>query len=268
MNKINFNKLQLIEESFDSTERFVAPTKDTFKAIESQFHLLIDDTYYEINTETTNDYIWFAFDYGKPNPIDDTLTNINTGRKKDNPRNIDEAELLHQLFAFYDFSNQLLYLSSLHKTSLFELMLAEQLQIKVSVKKVYKSADEFIKVLKQVDEISFTEIADLFNHDSKKRQALIDLTGTDAPDRFTLMAKYSKNRDIVGFIKELMSSKQDHYLKELVIKGVDNDDFEFVFNVDSFIQKIIIPINKDENGKFDPIDVKSILVSRLGYERN
>lgn len=268
MDRIIFNKLQLIENSLDSVERFVVPTKSIFKHIEPQFHLLIDGTYYEINTEVTDNYVWFAFDYGKPNPIDEELTNINTGRKKDNPRNIDEAELLHQLFACYDFNEELLYLSSLHKISLFEFMLTEQLNIAVNVKKILKSADEFIEIFKQIDEISFTEIKDLFNQDSKKRQALIDLTGTDAPDKFALTAKYSKNRSIVSFIKELMLSKQSHHLKELVIKGVDNDNFEFVFNVDSFIQKITIPIDKDENGKFDPIDVKSMLISRLSYERN
>jgi hypothetical protein len=61
--------------------------------MESSFHILMDDVYYEINVEKKDNYIWFAFDYGKPDPIDNKLTNINTGSKKDNPRENDEISL-------------------------------------------------------------------------------------------------------------------------------------------------------------------------------
>jgi hypothetical protein len=91
--------------------------------MESSFHILMDDVYYEINVEKKDNYIWFAFDYGKPDPIDNKLTNINTGSKKDNPRENDEAELLHQLFALYDFNKNLLYISSLKKEKMFAQML-------------------------------------------------------------------------------------------------------------------------------------------------
>jgi hypothetical protein len=56
------------------------------------------------------------------------LTNINTGSKKDNPRENDEAELLHQLFALYDFNKNLLYISNLKKEKMFAQMLEKKLQ--------------------------------------------------------------------------------------------------------------------------------------------
>lgn len=262
MNKIGFNILQLIEEKTSSGERFSAPSIESFASMESSFHILMDDVYYEINVEKKDNYIWFAFDYGKPDPIDNKLTNINTGSKKDNPRENDEAELLHQLFALYDFNKNLLYISNLKKEKMFAQMLEKKLQHSFTTKKCFKPKDEFIKILKEVNEISFTEVKDLFNLNSKTRQALKDLTGTDAPKKFTLNAKYSKNSNIIDFIKKLMKSKTDSELNELVIRGVDNNNFEFVFNVDSFVQQISVTFEKNQNGKFDAELIKLALLRK------
>jgi hypothetical protein len=234
--------------------------------MELSFHILMDDVYYEINVEKEDNYIWFVFDYGKPDPIDDKLTNINTGSKKDNPRENDEAELLHQLFALYDFNKNLLYLSNLNKEKMFEKMLQEKLQRPFVTKKFFKPKDEFINVLKEVNEISFTEAKDLFNQDSKTRKALKDLTGTEAPEKFKLDTTYPKDSNIVGFIKKLIQSKSKFELNELVIRGIDNDNFGFVFNVDSFVQRITLSSKKNENGKFDADLIKQELLKRLTNE--
>jgi hypothetical protein len=94
------------------------------------------------------------------------------------------------------------------------------------------------------------------------RQALKDLTGTDAPEKFTLDTSYSKNSKIVEFVKKLIQSKNDSELNELVIRGVDNDNFGFVFNVDSFVQRISLSSKKNENGKFDAELIKRELLNR------
>lgn len=266
MSKIGFNLLQLIVENMSLGERFSTPSADSFNELEESFHILLDDVYYEVIVEKEDDYVWFSFDFGKPDPIDDKLTNINTGSKKDNPRENDEAELLHQLFALYDFNKNLLYLSNLTKEKMFEKMLQEKLQKPFNTKKFFKPKDEFIKVLKEVSEISFTEARNLFNQDSKTRQALKDLTGTDAPEKFTLDTKYSKNSNITDFIEKLIKSKTDSELNELVIKGLDNDNFGFVFNVDSFVQRMIVTSEKNEKGKFNAALIKQELLKRLSNE--
>lgn len=267
MSKIGFNLIQLIEENLSTGEQFLTPNSESFSKIELSFHILMDDIYYEVTTEKKDNYIWFAFDYGKSDPIDDKLTNINTGSKKDNPRENDEAELLNQLFALYDFNKNLLYLSNLNKEKMFEKMLQEKLQRSFITKKFFKSKDEFINVLKEVNEISFTEAKDLFNQDSKTRKALKDLTGTEAPEKFKLDTSYSKDSNIVGFIKKLIQSKSDFKLNELVIRGIDNENFGFVFNVDSFVQRISFPAKKNDNGKFDAELIKQDLLKRLCDER-
>jgi hypothetical protein len=253
-------------ETTEEGSRFIMPSANSFNELEEFFHILIDDVYYEVIVEKEDDCIWFAFDYGKPDPIDDKLTNVKTGIKKNNLRKNDETELLHQLFALYDFNKKLLYISNSNKKNVFKQMLQEKLQKLFIVKKFFKPKDEFIKILKEVDEISFTEANDLFSQDSKKRQALIDLTGTDAPEKFTLCAKYKKNSKIIDFIKNLIKSKNNTELNELVIKGVDNDNFEFIFNVDSFVQRISIFSKKNEKGKFEAELTKQKLLTRLSNE--
>lgn len=266
MKDIAFNLLQLTVENTSLGERYSAPSVGYFNALEESFHILLDGVYYEVIVEKEDGYIWFAFDYGKPDPIDDKLTNIKTGSKKDNPRENDEAELLHQLFALYYFNTNLLYFSNLNKEKMFETMLQEKLQKPFITKKFFKSKEEFIEILKEVDEISFTEAKDLFNQNSKARQALIDLTGTDAPERFTLNTKYNKKSNITGFIKKLLQSKDDLELNELVIRGVDNDNFGFMFNVDTFVQRIYLTSEKNEKGKFDAELIKQELLKILSNE--
>ena len=130
---------------------------------------------------------------------------------------------------------------------MFENMIREKLPENFRVKKFLKSKDDFISILKEISEISFTDAENLFNQNSKKRQALIDLTGTAAPEKFTLDVKYSKGSNIIDFISELIKSREKSELDNLIIKGTDEDNFNFVFNVESFIQKIYIPCDK-ENG--------------------
>lgn len=259
--------MQLMEENISSGERFLNPTLNSFDELDESFHILMDSVYFEVRVVKEEKYIWFEFDYGKPDPIDEKLTNINTGDKKDNPRTNEEAELLHQLFALYNFSNNVLYLSSIKKEKMFEKMLQEKLQKPFVVKKFFKPKDEFMAVLKEVNEISFTEAKNLFNQDSKKRQALIDLTGTNAPESFTLDTKYKNGAMIGNFIKKLIESKSNLELNELVIRGVDNDNFGFVFNVDSFVQKISISCEKEDSGKVNPETVRQELIKRLYDER-
>jgi hypothetical protein len=59
-----------------------------------------------------------------------------------------------------------------------------------------------------------------------------------------------------------MKSKTDSELNELVIRGVDNNNFEFVFNVDSFVQQISVTFEKNQNGKFDAELIKLALLRK------
>ena len=263
MNDITFSLMQLYEDSSFEDERFTLPSQTDFYELEDRFYILIDDIYYESVVQKEDEYIWFVFDYGKPNPIDDKLTNIKDGSKKDNQRQSDEVELTSQLFILYSFVNNTLYISNTQKKSLLEKVLQQKLSRKFEVKSYFISKDQFMKTLKTVNKIYFTEVKDLFNQDSKKRQALIDLTGTNSPERFSIEASYKKDNKLIKFIDSLIESKSIHEIDSLVIQGTDEDDFNFVFNVDSFTKKVSFKIKKEENGKLDPDIVKISLLNEI-----
>lgn len=263
MEKLSFNIVQIIEESKMVGDRFLYPKIETFKDIDEEFSILIDGTYYEVIIEKTDDFIWFSFDFGRPNPRDEQLTNIVTGEKRENEREITEAELIQQFFCLYSYQKELLYISNIKKKNIIKTVLQEKIKQKFIFNTIQKTKEEFISILKGVNKITFTETRHLFSHDSKKRSALIDLTGTDAPKEFTIEASYENSNQIVSFIQELFNEQKNNSLKDLVICGSDENDFEIIFNNDTFSRKIDIKNSKNENGKYIANDVKENLLKEL-----
>ena len=261
--QITFNLLQIIEENKESGERFIYPTKDTFKGIEDFFHITIDGIYYEVSVEKKENYIWFSYDFGKPNPRDENLTNINTGEKRENDRKTEEAELLNQFFCLYYYTTNILYISNIKKQKSFEFTLKEKTNTKFLFNTFKKTKDEFISILKDVNKIKFTEAHHLFSHDSKKRNALKDLTGIDSPKEFTIEVAYPKSNLLADYINVLFNEKSNGCLKDLIITGQDEDNFEIVFNNETFLKRIELKVSKDNNGKFISSDVKDKLVVEI-----
>ena len=101
----------------------------------------------------------------------------------------------------YHFNKQLFYISNTKKASIIKEIFNKE-NISIHLRKIFIDFDDFVEKLKDVSEISFTDSKNLFNQDNKQRQALIDLTGTDAPNTFTICAKY-KNENMSRMIKWL-----------------------------------------------------------------
>ena len=262
MAEITFSIMQLIEEVKTSGERFITPTESSFNSLEDSFSYSKDKTYYEISIKKSNDYAYFICDFGNPEPRDENLTNIKTGSKTPNQRTSEETELNNQAFFLFHYEKKRMYVSNSQKKGLLESILKEKLNTDYQIKPIFKGKDEFINTLQSCNKISFTHINNLFSNDSDKKQALIDLTGTDAPDEFTISAKYKKEK-IVGFIDNIFQAKQDNKIDSLVICGTDESGFETIYNVDTFQQKIKITATKDDNGKFDADEVCSKLLNEI-----
>ena len=203
-----------------------------------------------------------TFEYGKPNPRDEKVTNIDTTQKRDNDRKKNEVELLNQLFVLYT-DSKTLYLSNAKKKKLLKKFLCDKLKEEVIIKNFYKTDNEIIQILKDVDKIQFTYVKNLFNQNYKQRQALKDLTGIEAPDKFTIEAEYKRSKPLVNWLEQLFVAKRDYQISELVICGRNEDNFEFVYNVDTFIRKFDINCPMDDNGKFNQSDVLEELLNNI-----
>ncbi len=258
--------MQLIVESDVGTERFVNPTKDLFDSIDNT-PITNDGVYYEVECENNNEYLWLYLNFGKASPRNDKITNIETGEKKDNSRKNDEAELLDQLFVLYFYDKKTLYISNSKKKKIVELLLKRNTKQDFNIKSFYKSPNEIISILKKIDKIKFTHKSNLFNQNSKERQALIDLTGTDAPESFTIEASYSTH-NISNFLRVLFNGQEDNRISDLVICGRDESDFNFIYNTDSFSRRIDTLCEKiNESGMFNPENVKQSLLNVIKNEK-
>jgi hypothetical protein len=262
MAEITFSIMQLIEESTSSGDRFVFPSKDSFALLEDAVKFNDNQTRFEINIEKADDYTFFVFKFGNPSPRDENLTDINTGNKRENSRTTTEVELNNQAFFCYHFQKNLLYLSNSQKKTAFEKMLKEKLNTDFKLKTLFKDINEFLNTLKECSRINFSHINDLFSSDSTKKQALADLTGTDAPNEFTITAKYSKH-NIENFIRSLSQEKNNNKISSLIINGLDESGFGIVYNTESFQQKIKIAATKDDNGKFKTDEVLNNLLNEI-----
>lgn len=259
MTEIKFSEIQVIVESTERGEQYVNPSCNTFEALPASLKFNDGQTLYEINVEKSTDYIYWIFRFGNPTPRDKSLIDIQTLEKRENMRKSTEAELNNQAFFLYHFGKKRLYASNTKKKKSLEMMLRNELKINFVFKDIYKDVDEFLGIMQECEQISFTHVNDLFSDSSVKKQALIDLTGTDSPAEFTIKAKYKKHQ-ISSFIRSLSVGKQNNQISSLVVCGKGNQGFDVVYNTDSFQQKIKINVEKDEDGMYDADRIKKELL--------
>lgn len=111
-------------------------------------------TFYDVHVDVQDDYVWFSLNFGNSIPRDSKVTNINTGKKRNNNRAIDEAELNNQVFYLYRFSTGRLYASS--RKEVFEAILKTKMQKDFTAKSLFVDVDEFMEMVKECSYIQFT----------------------------------------------------------------------------------------------------------------
>lgn len=262
MEKISFNLMKLLVDDQESVSRFELPQPCFFENLPSTGKVFIQEVYYDVVVECSREYCWIYFNYGKASPRCETVTNIETGLKKDNLRQHDEAELLGQTFALFYYEKSILYFSNVRKKKVLESFIRENAKCDAEIKTFFLTPEEMIEKLARVDRIRFTNSRDLFGNDALARRALVDLTGTDAPEEFTLEASYD-GHSISNFIRKLFAQKKDQKISDLVICGRDEEDFKFIYNEESFSRKIEIDAQKTAENLFDVESVKNNLLKEI-----
>lgn len=255
MATITFSIWRLLKENINSGLRWGYPNKEDFpeeldenedspKGID---HILV---------RREGDGVFFAIESGSAEPRDDFVIDINSKVKRENPRKETEIELLKQLFVYYDFKTNLLYLSDIRFKKHFEHIIHKITGNNYILKGMYKGKDTFLDIIKTVEEIKFSTQNNLFSTDSKKKTALVDLTGVTDDIDLTLDIKANSHRfRPIELIKGLMEEEDRYALSGLLIRGKDEKGFECIYNQENFIMKIDISAEKN-SGKFDAEDVK------------
>ena len=61
--------------------------------------------------------------------------------------------------------------------------------------------------------------------------------------------------------------KKKYSLDKLICIGVDDNNFDSVFNANSFTKKINIELSHDDKGMYDPDDVKRMIISKINRKK-
>lgn len=248
------------------------PSRDEFKDIEKSFQYLknglANTIYYTVYTELTSKYFWLDIRYGSPNPRPDKVLNISNLSDEENPRTNNMVEQKQQLFVLYDFKYGLLYLSSFKQKGFLVELLKEKIGKNVIIKDIYKSIDDFYKIISSIERISFTSLKrDLFSKFGGVNKILSDNYGMEEPEEFYIEAKYHRpiNVAMKNVIKGL---NEDKGIDRIIIRGLDDQGFEKIFNSGTFVQKVSFSLDKNENGLWSGVVVKANLLDKLGMEND
>ena len=227
-----------------------------------------NNVHYLIDKKNLDDkYFWLYARYGGSLPHSDTVYDTKDQKEEDNPRSVDQVEPNKQLFALYCIDSHTLYLSSTKKKSWVKEYLEERLKKAVVIKAFFKSVDEFIKKIKSVEKVKFVTKHDLYTPEARFLEIFPipkDLLGLGVPGDYTFEANFdnvSLPQAFEGFLKRLSGCKSDTDL--LLCIGRDDNNFETVFNLGSFIQKVTIRASKDEQGFYAPKIVREKLIEKI-----
>lgn len=224
-----------------------------------------NDLVYDISLDLIeNNYLWFYAKYGNPNPCPIKVLDKNQKEYTDNNRTPNQVEMRHQFFALLDFKQNVLYISNSTKKKFYEQLLKQKINLDVSIRPIFVDLDEFDKKIKELKSVKFTSLDNLFTANSELKNAFIDYLGYDANIDFTIELD-CKNKPLnkSKLIQRLKGISNRQEVKDLVIIGENDEQFEQVFNAGSFNKKITIFITENQEKQFDEIEVKTRIMETL-----
>lgn len=163
----------------------------------------------------------------------------------------------------------MLYLSRQNKKTVFEGYLRSRLDQDVTIKAFFKNVDEFTNQIKIVEKIKLVVKNNLFSSHEEILKIFSgpkDMYGLGMPEDFSLEVNF-KNAKLtdafISWMKKITGWKNSMKADSLMCVGRDDKNFETIFNIDSFIQKVSVPATKNDQGMYEPEAVKRALISKI-----
>lgn len=261
--------MNFISQELRFDDNFPQHNDFLFFQTESDFCHSRSDTsaYHTIHTELTNNYFWLYSNYGHKNPRPRQVVNTTNGLSHENLRTAEEIEPTGQLFALYNFNNRILYISNAQRKGVISDFLKDKLGVEhLIIKNIFIDREQFINRLNLLDKIRFTSRErNLFSSTNSISGALMDNYGMEEPEKFTIYAEYKI--PMTDRLKRTLATLNEHKnrgdIQSLVIIGRDDQGIEQVFNEEAFTQRVSISISENEEGLYDPEQVKNKLLEKL-----
>lgn len=224
------------------------------------------DFVYLVNTEIIDNYIWICIQYGASHPYSPNLID----RSKNcelviNTRTPEQVEPNKQLFAVYNQSDGLIYISDTRKQGLIQEFLNDSGDSHFIIKKVLIDPDEFLNLIKTVESITIAGKTDLLSRAGHLQKPVEDIFGYDSPNKYKIEADYKMplGERFRGYFKQLALYANNGTIQRFVCIGKDDKGFTKIFNTDTFIKRIAIKANIQTNGLYIPSDIKELLIDQL-----
>lgn len=261
MNELKFVQCQLTEN-----DEYIRD--DMFYNIKDKI-FDIDERHCKINCEIINNkYYWIYIRFGEAKPYSNDAINTETKELMENSRKSYEAELRKQIFCLYNYSDKTLYTSNFKQNAMLKLFLDQAYQKKFNIKKYFAIIEDFAKEINSIKTIKFSSSdRNLFNDGIFKN--IEDIYGLGNINAYNLELKLSKNKkielgDIIDKLNIFKNKKDEGSIDKIIFVGEDDKGVEKIFNLDTFLKKISIPIEKDENQMYDEYLVKNKLIEIIG----
>lgn len=221
-----------------------------------------------VDVEISDRFLWAYSRSGRSMPYSADVMNTKTSVLEDNPRSENQAELRNQGFCLYDFDTNQLYVAGGLD---FLKRLLKDVDPGIRIRNNYKSRNDFLLALRKVSKLRFVVQEDIFTWQDTLFAKPRDLIGLDNPEQLKVEFKfpYADVGDrFKNFIKDVCIPGCDQgTLKSLVVAGrsAEGDRLvESTFNLKNLESSISIHVSSSDTGMYDPEEVKTELVMRLG----
>lgn len=170
----------------------------------------------------------------------------------------------HQFFMLFDIDNNILYLSNNRKRAFIEDFLKEKLNVGICISTIFIDLDEFSTKIKELKTIKFSSQDNLFNSNSSLNNAFKDLLGYGANIDFKIEINCTnKPLDKGSILNNLKSRLTNQEVKNLIITGQNENNFEQVFNTGTFNKKITINVSENEEKLINDQEVLNIILEKI-----
>lgn len=261
MEKISFSEMFLFKKNNNHLN------VEDFKNLPQEDQYDKNGVFYIIETKIIeSSFVWIYMRYGKPKPYSDELLDTQTLLILPNKRQPNQAELRNQLFLLYSIQEHILYISDIRKASVLKDYLNERTNLGFECKRIFKTPEEFVEIIDNLEEISFTFLPKSESND-KVYDKIPDFFGHDSPSVFSMKLSYKNIRliDKIKFLKQLKENKNK--FKRITYKGKDKDGENTAFNWDSITKKLTIEAVADDNGFFFSDYIRSELIKEIKSNR-
>ena len=228
------------------------------------------NTYYLINKEILHDKcFWFDVRYGQSQPRPHHVINTKSQTEESNPRSAYQIEPNKQLFGLYCLNSYTLYLSNQKKQSWVENYFKGKLSANVTIKKFFKSFEEFVQQTSKIKNVKFVAKRDLFIPGEELMSIFPnpqEVFGLNVPESFTLDALFKNapiNNVFIQNMKKIIRWEKKHEVSSLLCVGLDDKNIETIFDINSYVRKIAVDATKNDQGLYDSTAIKNALVEKI-----